>query len=661
MAQIRNLKDNGGNVFYPLTHERAVKDSNGVTLETKLAELNSRPYDSQTPNGMGYLVLEKDKTFASQVTAANTIYEIRYDFDLGGNTFNLPANCVLQFNGGCLHNGIINGDNTSINEDVTYKIFDNVTPKKFAFSCFDIRWVGAIPGDTTIDSAPAFQKAMDMCEFYQSLPIRVIGEYKIATTVICRNHFQLYGTNFVGRYLIQALPANVRSTIIVPANVTAFHILGIVAQDGGAYCSFNIHNIYFEGNVSSSVLFKVTTSGYPGRPSVFSQCEVANFAKVFNFELNEDTIGTMLSVIAIRENNVFGCGSFIYTNQTEKMTLQNVSICNNVIEQCTGDAIVIYNPAGYIKLENNLVESNTGYILSVPSAKRQCHFEICGNYLEGSVPFMSIISDNINNNYGSVTLNSHDNYFFKGASISKYRFVLQNIIVDSIDNGYYIDDSSSFEGCYFSKTADISLLPIAALGEFNAFEKLPVADATPFLDLALKNTGVTNHDVEDTEMINRKDAFGTTTMPTYTQHPVSGTTEGNIALCLLKFGVWSGEITVNFYYGVSDNKGYKSPRPGYAIIKKEYPSGGNNNMLVSAYISTANQNSYVGVCTSVIEQNSFPNMIYVGDLSVCRNKVETAPLSLGYNKSIGTVAYNGTKKMMWNGSAWVNMDGTALS
>ena len=44
MASIRNLKDNGGNVFYPLTHERAVKDSNGVSLESKLAGLESKSY-----------------------------------------------------------------------------------------------------------------------------------------------------------------------------------------------------------------------------------------------------------------------------------------------------------------------------------------------------------------------------------------------------------------------------------------------------------------------------------------------------------------------------------------------------------------------------------------------------------------------------------------
>lgn len=63
-------------------------------------------------HGMGYVVLDKDKTFAEQVTQENTIYEIRYDFDLGGQPKEIPAGCVLKFEGGSLKNGIIKGTNT---------------------------------------------------------------------------------------------------------------------------------------------------------------------------------------------------------------------------------------------------------------------------------------------------------------------------------------------------------------------------------------------------------------------------------------------------------------------------------------------------------------------------------------------------------------------
>lgn len=65
-------------------------------------------------DGMGYVILRKNKTFAEQVTQANTIYEIRYDFDLNGQEVTILENCVLNFNGGSLANGAVIGTNTNI-------------------------------------------------------------------------------------------------------------------------------------------------------------------------------------------------------------------------------------------------------------------------------------------------------------------------------------------------------------------------------------------------------------------------------------------------------------------------------------------------------------------------------------------------------------------
>lgn len=81
-----------------------------------------RPYNSSNPDGMGYLVLKKNKTFASQVTDTNTIYEIRYDFNLNSATVVIPSGCVLKFNGGKVSNGTIVGRKTIINWD-NEKIF----------------------------------------------------------------------------------------------------------------------------------------------------------------------------------------------------------------------------------------------------------------------------------------------------------------------------------------------------------------------------------------------------------------------------------------------------------------------------------------------------------------------------------------------------------
>lgn len=75
----------------------------------------NRAYNTSTPNGLGYKILRQGDglTFANQVTEANTIYEIRNDFDLDDeewqNPIAMPEGCTLRFNGGSLLNGKLTG------------------------------------------------------------------------------------------------------------------------------------------------------------------------------------------------------------------------------------------------------------------------------------------------------------------------------------------------------------------------------------------------------------------------------------------------------------------------------------------------------------------------------------------------------------------------
>ena len=43
------------------------------------------------------------------INESNTIYEIKYDFDLNGATINIPENCILKFDGGRIVNGELGG------------------------------------------------------------------------------------------------------------------------------------------------------------------------------------------------------------------------------------------------------------------------------------------------------------------------------------------------------------------------------------------------------------------------------------------------------------------------------------------------------------------------------------------------------------------------
>lgn len=109
-----------------LNPEDLQKNSSGQIEEA------NRAYDTSTFSGLGYRILRKNiqsnKNILTQsmINMPNNVYKIRYDFDLNGATINLPANSVLQFVGGSIKNGTLNGNNTVIEADSNAIIFDSV-------------------------------------------------------------------------------------------------------------------------------------------------------------------------------------------------------------------------------------------------------------------------------------------------------------------------------------------------------------------------------------------------------------------------------------------------------------------------------------------------------------------------------------------------------
>lgn len=90
----------------------------GDTPQTQVLKLKDRAYDSLNASGKGYKILRKNwqpinggrKNVLTQdmINEPNTIYEIRYDFDLNGEEITLPEYCGLRFNGGSFNNGKCN-------------------------------------------------------------------------------------------------------------------------------------------------------------------------------------------------------------------------------------------------------------------------------------------------------------------------------------------------------------------------------------------------------------------------------------------------------------------------------------------------------------------------------------------------------------------------
>lgn len=89
MPNIRYLQDNNGEIFYPMTHERGVCDSNGVRLTTKLGQTDA------IIENLGNLMA----TINATVGAINSYsMTVSWDGDSVPVVGNIPDGVVVEYN-----------------------------------------------------------------------------------------------------------------------------------------------------------------------------------------------------------------------------------------------------------------------------------------------------------------------------------------------------------------------------------------------------------------------------------------------------------------------------------------------------------------------------------------------------------------------------------
>lgn len=139
---------------------KAVIDSNGIK-ELKFAD---KAYNPAEFSGLGRVILRKNiiqgKNVLTQemINKPNTVYEIRYDFDLNDATINVPENCTLDFQGGSLKNGTLNNIKYIIaNKDSVIFKSINVNGLMLAYT----KWFDILP-NLNISKADNIQRLLDM-------------------------------------------------------------------------------------------------------------------------------------------------------------------------------------------------------------------------------------------------------------------------------------------------------------------------------------------------------------------------------------------------------------------------------------------------------------------------------------------------------------------
>ena len=505
-------------------------DEEDITTDGTVLSFKDRNYEPANFSGLGRVILRKNikvvdgqsKNILTQdmINKHNTIYEIRYDFDLGGAEITIPEGCVLDFQGGSLSNGTIEGNNTSI-RSFPNKIFDlslflNGT---FTNEYIDIRWFGAVSdldyeNKIGTDVSPYIVKAIECTNKNNGMYIKIVGRYYLSTPIITPAFVHLIGESYENNFTMsrgnnpEFVYNNPPSMIYVKRGITAFTLIGTGNTDYTypKATSFTLKNIRFEGEVCNkdfaekdqydsnfeTILLTHTATGNPSRFCSVYGCNFSGFDKVFNI-IPADKFykwGTLIGNFKIdmcffTKSNNYGLYIDGYTNYEGAFdsridTVTGLFVINTSF-MCTLHLNDLYGPNSFNCV---LFEGRRHQIsCSVRDASivfNQCYFE-----------YQALPCDNIFNSYRgngvysfidcyNTSNNTNTKFHFYDCRLNSYTFagILPNIdlggnmdVSNIPTNSIFIAESSHLNKCRFNnlspKVFDSSKIIVLGFKEAN--------------------------------------------------------------------------------------------------------------------------------------------------------------------------------------------------
>lgn len=143
-STLQLIQSSGGGSITNLADEEDITSKEN-DLGINVLKFADRRFDEQNYSGYGYKILRKNilqnKNVLTQYefNQENTIYVIKYKFDLNNQNIILPTNCIIKFDGGNISNGIF-----TCNKTLFINLYDN---------CFDnIKFYGTIENNCVYPS-----------------------------------------------------------------------------------------------------------------------------------------------------------------------------------------------------------------------------------------------------------------------------------------------------------------------------------------------------------------------------------------------------------------------------------------------------------------------------------------------------------------------------
>lgn len=426
---------------------------------------------NQTANAsngkLGYKVLEPTKTFAEQVTEADTIYEIKDSFSAGTSSaaFTIPTGAVLKFNGGRL-SGRIRPNGATIDALDTEQIFDTDTvfvTNTFANSYVTPDWFGA--RRSTDDDSPCIQAALNTgCHVKFS---NEGGAYNCKSTITISTSYQeLYrdsynaGTVGANRGAIIHYPSaydSILFSLVGKVHDIKFLNLRIISagsSESERFRGYRISCVHTTADKDITIRQCSLIGGYcqvvlKGRGCEISNCEIAGGRVLLADWDNAEQTGahpaaTGQRAIRITDNRLHSIASsdtfpaiYIRSGHAPGLT-----ITNNVWDNGRGPFFNAEEEIWNALITNNIIQFN-----AFQSLYRLAFY--------GGVKD-SIISGNICNNYeGYWTTQHYSTYWMVVHSTCKNVVVRDNQSLLVNRGGFYFEDCAVEDSVFSSNSFSV--------------------------------------------------------------------------------------------------------------------------------------------------------------------------------------------------------------
>lgn len=323
-------------------------DEEDITVEENKLKFKDKVYNAGEFSGLGRVYLRKNivngKNVLTQemINKTNTIYIIQYDYDLDNKEINVPENCTLQFEGGGLKNGVLNGNNTFINN--AYQSLDVILHGIFTNNIIYTSYT-----KKKHDDSKRLNNLISLFNTNNNLKIIFDENYNISKKLILINNTNIEGYNIKGEN-------NHKSQIIINPDFVdneAINVNGIISSIsisglriiGNNKIKYGLStlNTYILGKISNIYIEKFIIAGIAIRGAeqlIISDCRIYNCGcGIFltNYNFNENDIYEYSNLIGVGNNNattldnnyIINCDSGIYIKGA-----YDVKMINNVTGGC---------------------------------------------------------------------------------------------------------------------------------------------------------------------------------------------------------------------------------------------------------------------------------------------------------------------------------------